>query len=172
MTSEVQDAPRALDRNRRPWLIGFGAAEILIAGLLLLISAAQLWTGMLPWHFPLPSASDKIFAFIFYGGLGLWFSAIGVGSIQCRNWARIAMLVVSGVWLAAGAASTLFISFLIPKIMQYQGGVPLASRRRIYDMTIGGLVFFLILMPVVFLVFYSGKSVKATCLAREQNRMK
>ncbi|MGH9455036.1 MAG: hypothetical protein ACRD2O_13815, partial [Terriglobia bacterium] len=126
--------------------------QILIAGLLLLISAAQLWAGILPWHLPIPSASDKVFAFIFYGGLGLWLFVIGIGSIQCRNWARIAMLVVSGVWLGVGAVSTLFISFLIPKIMQHQGGVLLASRHRIYDVTIGGSVFFLIVMPAVFLV--------------------
>ncbi|MGH9433124.1 MAG: hypothetical protein ACRD3T_16455 [Terriglobia bacterium] len=171
MTTDVPAPGNAPYQNRRPWLIGFGAAEILIAGLLLLVSATQLWPGIFPWRLPIPSASDKIFAFIFYGGLGIWFFVIGIGSIKCRNWARIAMLVVSGVWLAAGAVSSLFIAFLIPKTMQSQDGIRVIYITRAYEVTMGGVGFFLVVLPVVSLVFYSRRSVKATCLARERNSM-
>jgi hypothetical protein len=172
MTLEVERSLSAPYKNRRPWLIGFGAAEIAIAGLLFVVSAAQLRPGIFPWHLLVPAPSDKIFAFGFYAGLGAWFLAIAVGSMQCRNWARIAMLVVSGVWLSVGAVSTLYISLLVPTIMRAQHGMSVMRLHRAYDLTEGGLLFLLIVLPVVFLVFYSRQSVRATCLAKEEARGK
>ncbi len=145
-------------KDRRGWLIGFGVVEILIACFSLLLVVLVL-------SLPHVGTRTTIFAAVLYGGMAAVLLAIGVGSIRCRNWARIAMLVVSGLWLGIGVLSTLPILLLVPSIMQQQGRVSPEARHIVLVVMTATMSFFLVVMPTVFLVFYSRKSVKATCLS-------
>jgi hypothetical protein len=178
MNAQLAGEHHAPLKDRRGWLVAFGIFEILIAALCLLIvvlvvvvlSFPQLG-GSNPSQPNQVSPAIGIFgALLVYGGAAAAFLTLGIGSIRCRNWARIAMLVLSGFWLATGLISTLAVLLVMPTVMRQQGGTNPAGQHGVY---IGLVVFMTMIMlvpPVVFLVFYSRKSVKATCLSRAGSR--
>ncbi len=153
-------------KSRRGWLIAFGVVEILFGSLIVLVLLAILrFSGNLPQQAPMSPAGFRIFAVVFYGCMAAVFLAIGVGSTRCKNWARIAMLAVSALWLGAGVLATLLVLLLIPRIMQQQGGIPSEARHTAVVLVNAIMGFIMVFMPAVFLFFYSRKSVKATCLS-------
>jgi len=171
MDSELSTAPPLPYKNRRGWLIAFGVAEILIACFLLLcvalMAVALLILPSRPFaeQTAMSRLAVMIAATLFYGGAAAFFLTAGIGSIQRRNWARILMLVGSGFWLAIGVLGTLFILLFFPALMRQEGRIPPEAQQGVLIVIIAILGFFMVLMPAVFLVFYSRKSVKATCLA-------
>ncbi len=170
MISESFGPRPVLYKDRGGWLIALGVVEILIAcfSLLLVILVLSLphWA---PRNSPAQASTSPgamIFAAVLYGGMAAVLLAIGVGSIRCKNWARIAMLAVSGWWLGSGVLSTLCILLLAPGIMHQQGGISPQARHIVLVVMTATMGFFMVVMPTVFLVFYSRKSVRATCLSR------
>src|SRR5208337_1108053 len=103
-----------------------------------------------------------------YGLLAAVFFTSGIGSIRCKNWARILMLVVSGLWLAFGLIGTLVMALIVPTVMQQQPGKhhPGLEHAAIAVMIAFSTVI-MVLLPAIFLFFYSRKSVRATCLAQQ-----
>jgi hypothetical protein len=93
------------------------------------------------------------------------FLMLGVGSIKCKNWARIASQIVSGFWLFAGAFVSLFFVFVLPKVIEQQGKLPPEQRRLMFIVLGLFAVVVMMLLPTTLLVFYSLRSVRATCLA-------
>jgi hypothetical protein len=74
------------------------------------------------------------------------------------------MLVVSGMWLGLGVLATLMMVFMLPIIMRQQPGkVPPGMQHAIIVGIIGFMAALGVLLPAIFLFFYSRKSVKATC---------
>ncbi len=172
MTADLPGPSPVMFKDRRGWLIAFGVFEILIACFCLLLVLLVVVALSLPQHGnpqlspqnSLSPALQIISAVLVYGGMAAVFLTIGVGSIRCKNWARIAMLVVSGFWLGMGVLTTLVIMLVVPSIMRQQGRLsPEALHGVILVMTVF-TCFFMVVMPAVFLFFYSRKSVKATCL--------
>ncbi len=172
----VAPPPAPPYKDRRSWLIVFGVAEILI-GCLMLMMIAFLLFGMR--HLPETSSTPSPISptamlsigIAFYGALAVLFVSVGIGSVQCRRWARITMLVISWIWLAQGVLGTAMMAFLLPMIMEnakQQSRTPMPSEFdsifRIVMFAIMG--FFLIVLPLIFVLFYSNKNVKATCEAR------
>jgi hypothetical protein len=103
-----------------------------------------------------------------YGLLAAVFVTAGIGSIRCKNWARILMLVVSGFWLACGLLGTLMMAFIFPAIMRQQAGnVPPGIQHAMMVGMIAFMAVLMVLLPAIFLFFYSRKSVRATCLAQK-----
>jgi len=171
MSPDLPLQPPATFKSRRGWLIAFGVIEILIAGSFLLLLALML-VGLLalshssrPVGTPDLSAAGGVFAVLFYGGLGVLFLMLGVGSIKCKNWARIASQIVSGFWLFTGVLTSLFFIFVLPKVIEQQGRLPLEQRRLMFIVLGLITVVVMLLLPTTLLVFYSLKSVRATCLA-------
>jgi hypothetical protein len=158
-------------KNRRGWLIAFGVIEILIACVCLLLVALVVFAVLfqsnqrVPEQPPMSAAVMIAFSVIFYGGIAALFFTAGIGSIKCKNWARITMLAVSGMWLGIGLLSMLVFLFLVPSIMEKQGTLPPETRRSIFLIMDTIMAFLMVVMPTIFLVFYSRKNVKATCLA-------
>jgi hypothetical protein len=88
-------------RARRGWLIGFGVIEILVACfcplfVVLMLALPHLGTRNSSEQVSMPPGT-MVFTTVVYGSMAAVFLAIGVGSTRCKNWARIAMLVVSGL---------------------------------------------------------------------------
>lgn len=166
-------------KDRSGWLLAFGIFEIMIGCVMLLMIAVTIF-GMSqvgrvtppPSVGPTPSPAMLItFAALFYGALAVLFVSVGIGSIQARNWARITMLIVSWCWLAQGVLGMGMIAVLLPTIMEnarQQSRTPMPSSFdtifRIAMFSIMGLFF--VMLPLIIVLFYSGKNVKATCEAR------
>src|SRR5208283_5569806 len=151
-------------KSRRGWLIAFGAIEILMgcAFLLMILFSALVFFGPVAAKMP-PGAMSSgpmsrtaliAFAVLQYGLMAAVFITGGIGSIRCKNWARILMLVVSGLWLGIGLLGTLVMAFIMPIIMRQQpGNVP----PRIEHVVILGMMIVMavtgVVLPALFLLF-------------------
>lgn len=176
MGNAIAEPSPLFHKDRRGWLIAFGIIEILFGAASLLM--ATLTIVFLLVFNPLPgqqmpsgtNTATVVVSVIYYSLVAAFFFTAGIGSIQRRNWARILMLIVSALWLGLGVLSTAFMIFLFPKIMESQSAahsVPTHAEHAIIVGIVAVVAFLGILLPLVFLIFYSRKSVKATCLARE-----
>ncbi len=157
-------------RDRRGWLTAFGVAEILIACVFLLIAVSMLLVPLIrppvqaPLATPQMQVAMKIFGFAIYAGFAGLFLLIGIGSIRRKNWARITMLIVSALWLGAGALATVLVVLVTPPLMRTAGQIPPATRSLMLEVLTTMVVVLMVAIPAIFLFFYSRKSVKATCL--------
>jgi len=105
---------------------------------------------------------------------------LGTGSVQMKRWARALTLVTSWYWLIMGALVTVLVTAVLPVFMrsvlaqmkQSGAGEPSAEMSTgimavILTLMIVFLAFFLILVPIGFVVFYSRKDVAETCRRRD-----
>lgn len=160
-------------KDRRGWLIAFGIIEILLGAFSLLTATPVIITLLLfkparaAQISPGAHIMSMVFGVGFYSLIAAFFFVAGIGSIRRRNWARILMLIASSFWLLCGSMGAAFMFFLFPKIMEAQHDVPPNGGHILFAVMFSVLAFFGVLLPLMFLIFYSRKSVKATCLARE-----
>jgi hypothetical protein len=165
-------------RDRRQWLVVFGVVEILIASFFVLMAATMAF--LLP-NLPKPPGQPQLpgsfsyFIAATYLGIAAFFVVVGVGSIRSKNWARIAMIVVSSLWLVVGVMSTASAVFLMPRILQQQrAAMPPAQASQLppnfdsmFTVIVGiSTAVIMVAVPLGLLLFYCGKNVKATCQAR------
>ena len=156
--------------DRRGWIIAFGVIEILIGLCCLLLAVfVSLFflraenTGQIPGQ---ASTAGMVFG----GGIYLLFAAFffagAIGSFRCKNWARLLMLVGSGAWMVFGLIGAVVIFLVMPKAMATRASMPPSGEHLIMGVALGIEGVFGVLLPLVFLIFYSRKSVKATFLTR------
>jgi len=158
-------------KSRRGWLIAFGVAEILFGCMIVLFMAFAIFAMRhVPANASAPAPDARAIALmaVFYVVIAFAFVIIGIGSIQARRWARMAMLVVGWVWLAFGFIATVGMVLLMPMIManaQQQATTPMpASFERIFRVAMAVFMgLFFILLPLVFVLFYGSKNVRLTC---------
>jgi len=156
-------------KSRRDWLNAFGVIEILMGGAFLLFAIVILWAAgaTMPSNAISPPAR-MVGTALLYGLLAAVFVAGGIGSMLCKNWARIVMLAVSSLWLGFGLMVALILAFIVPAITQQRHGNFPAEGQHAMMVIIFTLVAALgVLLPAIFLFFYSRKSVRATCLAQD-----
>jgi hypothetical protein len=128
-------------KNRRGWLVAFGIFEILIGcvmvGMIALSVFALRMASAAPAAppptvpgVPPPAVVMAIIA-VFYGLLAVLFVTVGIGSVQAKRWARMAMLVISWCWLAMGVMGMAMMALIMPAILQnarQQSSTPCRSR--------------------------------------------
>ena len=106
--------------------------------------------------------------------------ALGIGSVQMKRWARALTLVTSWYWLIMGALVTVLLTAVLPVTMRTvlaqmkQSGPeapsPAASTAVmavILTLMIIFMAFFLVVVPLAFVIFYSRKDVAETCRHRD-----
>jgi MFS family permease len=173
MDSALPVAVPAPHKNRRDWLIAFGIIEILVgcAFLFMILGSAIAFLGPAAARMPPSAMSPRALLALVglqYGLMAAAFFTGGIGSIRCKNWARILMLVVSGLWLALGLISTLIMAFIIPTIMHRQSAkIPPGMQHAIMLGMFTAMLVLGVLLPAIFLFFYTRQSVKATCPAQK-----
>ena len=159
-------------KDRRTWLVLFGIVELLIAAFLGFLAAVMMAMPRMMGNRPLPPGLPHGFwvsISVGYLLLGLCFVAGGIGSILAKNWARLLMLVLSWCWLVCGIFAVIGqILFIIAG--RNLGAAPIQNEQlspqffhlvQIFTSIVTIIVF--ILAPLTFIIFYTRKSVKATC---------
>ena len=172
---ETDEATGQGYKDRRTGLMVFGAGLILLGllclvGCLFTVAASLLSRGAAgggpPDKFMLAASLGL------YGGLAVFFLWMGIGSLMGRRWARALTLVVSIYWLIAGALVTLFVIFIVPRVMasalesggRFNAGSPPRASLFIATVVLVALTaFFMILIPAALVLFYRSPHVKATC---------
>jgi len=165
---------RALEVSRG-WLVCFGVLELLIGGLLGLLSIGTMFLvlfgeGILRASMPVGGARALIFPILLYGAAALVFLFAGAGTLGRRRWARTMMLVLSWFWLACGILGGAAVLLVVPFILGQAGGSQAVSpgvRFFVWILLGGMILLFSIGLPSSFLVFYTRKSVKAAFEKRE-----
>jgi len=156
-------------QSRRGWLIAFGVIEILMACafLLMLLFSAFIFLGPAAAKMPQGAMATgpmsprvlMVLVGLQYGLLAAVFLTAGIGSIRCKNWARILMLVVSGFWLVCGLLGTLIMVFILPAIMRQQpGNIPPGIQHGIMVGMITFMFVLMVLLPATFLFFTLAKA--------------
>ncbi len=106
---------------------------------------------------------------------------LGLGSISIKRWARALTLVISWYWLVTGALMTILLTAVLP--VSVRGFLAQARQAAttaapapdvstgimavILTVIIVFVAFFLIAVPIGFLLFYSRKDVEQTCRQRD-----
>jgi hypothetical protein len=166
-------APPIAYRDRRTGLILFGIAQIVLGVLsLLMVALVVIGQVMLSHSTGTPMAVRWIIPSILtYVLLAIALIWIGIGSIQCRRWARSLLLVFSWFWLGMGVLMVPMMAWLLPRILAKAptGGQPMPKEAMLLIVAVEIVMVgvFFILLPGAFVLFYRSPHVKATCEARD-----
>lgn len=109
----------------------------------------------------LPMQCSPFFLVIAYLPLTLWLLSTGIGIIVKKNWARLSLLVMAVFALFIGLVFTIT-SSLLP--LPNRAVIPNNALRTVFLFMIA---FFLILVPIIFLIFFTRKSVKEFFISNE-----
>ena len=175
----VPEAPAYHDRSTG--LVIFGVGQIIL-GLLSALMVPFVVLGafmsrLTPGGAMRPGqylSGIATYAFMAAGLLGL-----GIGSVRMKRWARALTLVTAWYWLIVGVLITVLLTAVLPvtmrSVMQAQqnaAGTPSADLSTgvmavIITVIIVFCAFFLVVVPIAFVVFYSRKDVAETCRRRD-----
>ena len=173
---ELPPNPPPSHRDRRTGLILFGTLEILLGCLcLLMIGFMVLGQQMLARSTGAPASMRMMIpGMLFYAGAAVAFVWLGVGSIQCRRWARALVLILAWVWLFTGLLLVPIMAWLMPRIMASAPAgaqaLPVSATVVIVVVQIAFMSAFFILLPGALVLFYRSRNVKETCEARDPVR--
>ena len=169
-------------RDRGTGLVIFGVAQIilgLLAALMVpLVALGAFMSRLSPGGTMRPGqflSGVATYGFIAAGLLGL-----GIGSVQMKRWARALTLVTSWYWLIMGALVTVLLTAVLPVTMRTalatmkQSGpnapspeMSTAVMAVMLTLIIIFMAFFLVVVPIAFVAFYSRKDVAETCRHRD-----
>jgi MFS family permease len=159
-------------KNQRTWLVLFGIVELLIAAFFGLMAAVMMALPRMTANRSLPQELPHAFLLsisIGYLLVGLCFVASGIGSILAKNWARVLTLVLSWCWLVCGIFAVIG-QLLFIVAGSNLGAAPTQNEQlppqllhtvQIFTSIFTFVVF--VVAPLTFIIFYTRKSVKATC---------
>jgi MFS family permease len=169
------DAPQYKDRSTG--LVIFGVMQIilgLLAALMVPFAAlGALMSNLAPGMAMRPGR--YISGIASYAFISAVLLALGIGSVQTKRWARALTLVLSWYGLVSGALITVLLTAALPVAMrsalQAQHNVSGTPPENIstgvmavvVTMIIVFAAFFLIVVPIAFIVFYSRQDVADTC---------
>ena len=167
-------APPPVFKDRKVGLIIFGILTILggcVCGLfVLLILAAPALAAQSPN--PPPVSVSRLPA-LMYAALGVTFIWLGIGSVMARRWARALLVVISWSFVVCGVLGLLFLGLMAPHLNEMMGASRPANQTAVSDSAQAAVlvVMFLVMAivvvvgPLMWALFYSGRNVKATCEA-------
>ena len=166
-----------LYKDRKTGLIIFGVLTIGIGVLVALLVPLMIFSVSTSAK---ELGSDQVGktigpAIAFYGLLAVALIWLGIGSAMARRWARALLLIFSWSWLIVGVITSAGTLFMMPHILanvaayQQPGQPPLPASAKsmifVFTLVFDGILF--LLLPAVWVLFYQGKNVKATCEARD-----
>jgi hypothetical protein len=167
--------------DRTTGLVIFGIAQIilgLLAALMIpLVALAAVMSRLGPASSMHPGQMISGASTYFFAAIV--FITLGIGSVQYRRWARALTLVTSWYWLIMGALVTVLITAVLPVMMktllQTQQNIGNAQTPALSPTAMAIIVtlviiffaFFLIVVPIAFVVFYGREDVALTCRDRD-----
>jgi len=163
-------------RDRRTGLLVFGILEIMLGVLCVLMAGLMALAQAMVSRTPENNINSRMMLLgaLFYIAFAAVFVWLGIGSIQCRRWARALLLILAWSWLGVGVITVPLMGFFMPRILAASppNGQALPPGM-LTVMVVVQLIFMTVLMvviPGVLVFFYSSRHVKATCEARDTVR--
>ncbi|PYX45096.1 MAG: hypothetical protein DMG79_19965 [Acidobacteria bacterium] len=176
----VYDVP--VHKDRGTGLVIFGVFQIIL-GLLAALMVPLIALGAFVSRLG-PAGAMRPAQFLSgvatYGSIAAAMLALGIGSVQMKRWARALTLVTSWYWLITGVLITILLTAVLPVTMksalaQINKSTPNAPSPAmstgimavILTLIIIFAAFFLIVVPIAFVIFYGRKDVGETCRHRD-----
>jgi hypothetical protein len=179
--SAVAPIPAPPHADRSTGLVVFGIGQIILglltALMIPLVALGAVMSRLGPGGSMRPG--QLLSATATYGFLAAVLITLGIGSVRYRRWARALTLITSWYWMLMGALITVLITAVLPVAMraalqaqQNTAGAPSAeismgAMAVIVTLIIVFMAFFLIVVPIAYVVFYSRDDVAATCHDRD-----
>lgn len=167
-TDSVQET-----RDWRAGFITFGIIELIIGGFCTLMLPLML-IGMLTakYNSEIKGMNQGSFlpAILMYLVFAVWFGWMGIGSIQCKRWARALMLTSSWFWFLGGLSALLFMAVIMPDMFAQARAnqpIPAAAMAVIKFITFAFMTLIYVILPLAFILFYGNRHAKATCERRD-----
>ena len=163
-------------RDRSTGLTIFGVLQIMAGGLCALMVPLALFGFLMSkkiggMSMPIGSQVAGVTEYLV---AAIILIVLGIGSVQAKRWAYALSLILSYACLIGGILGTITITALLPVIMktamhQAPGGQqpPAALMAVILTISVAFLAIFMIVLPIIFLVFYRKKDVWETCRHRD-----
>ncbi len=163
-------------KDKNVGLVAFGILQIFMGGFCILLIPFMLF-GMIisntinkstAMPLSLPMMAQSI---LFYILIAVWFILMGIGSIKARRWARSLIIISSWFWLICGIIGFIFWSIFVSPDVYKQ--IVLKEQTPLFAIAIIKLIITIfllgiyVILPSVFLLFYTGKNVKVTCEFRD-----
>jgi hypothetical protein len=181
--SSFSPAPTLEHHDRGTGLLIFGVAQIilgLLAALMIPLMALGAFMSRLSPHAAAMRPGQYISSVSIYGFIAVALVTLGIGSTLMKRWARALTLVISWYGLVMGVLITILLTAVLPVTMRtalhaQQNGAGTSSpavttgiMAVIVTVMIVFIAFFLIVVPVAFVIFYSRKDVEQTCRHHDQ----
>lgn len=169
MSEETAQYPEPYT-DRIGLLVFAGVVEILLGLLALLLGIAAVASIVLMPEKAGISVRTMGYSMVQYGIAGLFFIAVGIGSIRARRWARALMLAVGWMWLAIGVLSVGALAVTMPSIMEGMASgtdMPPGARGFMMAMMAGVSCVIYLVLPLFFILIYRSPNVKAACHHRD-----
>jgi len=159
-------------QDRSTGLLIFGILTILMGALCALFVPLMIFSQAMAAHDPaLANTHGLLFGIVMYAGLAVAFIWLGIGSIQARRWARALLVVLCWGWLACGAIAVATMAIMMPTMLAKTpspgGKLDPAVQGTIMAISLGFSAVIFVVIPAVWLFFYSHKNVRATCEHRD-----
>ncbi len=167
-------------RDRSTGLQVFGVIQIILGGLVLLgipliLLGAIMSRKMTGTTMPM---GTYLLGALNYGVIAIVLITLGIGSIRARRWAWALTLILSWVWLAGGVLGTTLITAVLPSafasgfrraaaVNPNGAELPTGIVAVILTFVIMGFAVFLVVLPLIFVLFYRRKDVEETCKRRD-----
>jgi hypothetical protein len=171
--SALPTAPEPPDRSG--WLTFFGIVQIVLGlmafAMALLIVASRILVGRMSTAPPLP-ARYLLQSLLQYVAIGVFLIILGIGSVRMRRWARALTVVAAWFWLIFGAITTVVMAVVLPRTLRAQAAtapqpMPESVLLVMSFFMIAIMCVLMVAVPLVFALFYSRPSVKATFERRD-----
>jgi len=168
--------PPVAFKDRKAGLIVFGVLTLLAgclsASFVPLTILAQSMTathgGELNYYTTIP-------AVVLYGSAAIALIWLGIGSILTRRWARALLLIASWSALFIGSISAGMMAFMVrrfPELMRAakqpgQPELPPGMDTVVIVIIVATCLFLYVFIPLIWVLFYGSRHVKATCEVRD-----
>lgn len=171
MSELSETVPQRDFKDRKTRLTVFGILQIVLGGLAGMIVPFMI-LGMIAssvsGHETPEGVRFKsmIPAILVYVMAAVWFIWMGIGSLKARRWARALILISSWYWLICGIGGFVFILMMLPNMFEQMSAndqMPKAVAIITSCIIMGFMIVFYFILPGLFVLFYRGKDVKATC---------
>lgn len=153
-------------KDRRVGLIAFGVLHILFGMLCVLVMIGMSVVVLLDPQMETVLTHQMLgFVLVFYALLALVLTWLGIGSILCRRWARVLILI--GAWSVLVAGIAVLIFYAVYGRRMYAGMLHDSAATLVWGFSMVFQAIFLILLPGLMVLFYGSRNVIATCIARD-----
>jgi hypothetical protein len=171
--------PQPTYQDRSIGLVVMGILEICLALLCLLFLSFMVIATLSLAASPAGRNAGLNTRSMLGGGLvyviaGIYFAALGIGTLRGRRWARTIGLVTSWIWLIFGIFCCVGMIFVLPRMSTgFSAAAGSSASPGIGAFMTGcvGFLLFLIylVLPGILLLFYRGSNVKATFEAKDSS---